>query len=90
MSKWGFSSPYGGIYDSQSMEDLAFSAYVIHDSILESVIKDIVEYLDSHGFDRSLGVSMTTAEVEEFIPSYQDFTKEELQNGLSLYNIYIE
>lgn len=90
MSKWGFSSPYSGIYDNQSIEDLAFSAYVVHESILESVISNIVEYIDSEGFDRSLGVSMTQAEVDEFVPSYQDFTRDELEDGLKFFNIYIE
>lgn len=92
MSKWVFDSPYAGFLDEreQSIEDLAFSAYVVHESILESVISNIVEYIDSEGFDRSLGVSMTQAEVDEFVPSYQGFTRDELEDGLKFFNIYIE
>lgn len=92
MSKWGFSSPYAGFLDEKerSIEDLAFSAYVVHESILESVVSNIVEYLEDEGFDLSLGVSMTQAEVDEFVPSYQDFTKGELKDALNFYNIYIE
>ena len=33
---------------------------------------------------------MTQAEVDEFVPSYQDFTKDELKDALNFYNIYIE
>lgn len=92
MSKWGFDSPYAGFLDANdhSIEDLAFSAYVVHDSILSSVVSNIVEYIDSEGFDRSFGVSMTQDEVDEFVPDYQDFTREELEDGLKFFNIYIE